>query len=76
MLRRLAEESGIATPTAEDLVRLDRRRKGKRLSNRDWGSPSDPEDACCWEVQRKKEAFAMPPCVRTQAAGPFPPGAA
>ena len=42
MLKRLAEESGIATPTAEDLVRLDRKRKGKRLSNADWTSPSDP----------------------------------
>jgi transposase len=43
MLERLAAESGIATPTAEDLVRLDRKRKGKRLSNADWASPSDPE---------------------------------
>jgi len=43
MLARMAAESGIATPTAEDLIRLDRRRKGKRLSNRDWTSPSDPE---------------------------------
>jgi transposase len=43
MLGRLAEESGIATPTAEDLVRLDRKRKGKRLSNREWASPTDPE---------------------------------
>ena len=43
MLERLAEESGIATPTAEDLVRLDRKRKGKRLSNAEWASPTDPE---------------------------------
>ncbi len=43
MLGRLAAESGIATPTAEDLIRLDRKRKGKRLSNEDWTSPSDPE---------------------------------
>jgi transposase len=43
MLKRLAVESGIATPTAEDLIRLDRKRKGKRLSNEDWTSPSDPE---------------------------------
>jgi transposase len=43
MLVRLAQESGIATPTAEDLIRLDRQRKGKRLSNRDWTSPNDPE---------------------------------
>jgi transposase len=43
MLKRLAMESGIATPTAEDLIRLDRRRQGKRLSNQDWTSPTDPE---------------------------------
>ena len=43
MLKRLAAESGIATPTVDDLIRLDRRRKGKRLSNEDWTSPSDPE---------------------------------
>ena len=43
MLKRLAGESGIATPTVDDLIRLDRRRKGKRLSNQDWTSPSDPE---------------------------------
>ncbi len=43
MLARLAQESGIETPTAEDLARLDRKRKGKKLSNRDWVSKSDPE---------------------------------
>jgi transposase len=43
MLKRLAKESGIATPTADDLIRLDRQRKGKRLSNADWASPTDPE---------------------------------
>ncbi len=43
MLGRLAKASGIATPTAEDLVRLDRKRKGKRLSNTAWTSPTDPE---------------------------------
>jgi transposase len=43
MLERLAKASGIATPTAEDLVRLDRERKGKRLSNAEWVSPTDPE---------------------------------
>jgi transposase len=43
MLERLARASGIATPTAEDLVRLDRKRKGKRLSNAEWASPTDPE---------------------------------
>jgi hypothetical protein len=43
MLKRLAEESGIATPSAEDLIRLDRERKGKRFSNTEWASPTDPE---------------------------------
>src|SRR5918997_5556448 len=32
MLTRMARESGVETPTAEDLVRLDRSRKGKKLS--------------------------------------------
>ena len=41
MLERLAQESGIETPTAEDLAR--RKRKGKKLSNQDWVSRSDPE---------------------------------
>jgi transposase len=43
MLTRMAKESGIETPTAEDLIRLDRARKGKKLSNTDWESPTDPE---------------------------------
>src|SRR4051812_46925082 len=42
MLERMAEESGIETPTTDDLIRLDRQRKGKRLSNQDWASPTDP----------------------------------
>ena len=43
MLERLARESGVETPTAEDLARLERKRKGKKLSNTDWVSKSDPE---------------------------------
>jgi len=43
MLARMAKESGIEAPTAEDLVRLDRQRKDKSLSNKDWRSPVDPE---------------------------------
>jgi transposase len=39
-LRGLAKASGIATPTREDLARLDRKRK-KRTSNKDWKSPAD-----------------------------------
>jgi hypothetical protein len=43
MLTRTARESGVDTPTAEDLARFDRKRKGKTLSNADWKSPTDPD---------------------------------
>jgi len=43
MLTRMAVESGVETPTAQDLIRLDRNRKGKKLSNADWASPADPD---------------------------------
>ncbi len=52
MLEHLARESGIETPTAEDLARLDRKRKGKKLSNQDWVCRSDPEA----RVARMKDA--------------------
>ena len=38
----LAQESGIATPTREQLAKLDRKRAGKG-SNEDWVNPHDPE---------------------------------
>jgi transposase len=41
-LTRLANASGIKTPTREALARLDRQRK-KKTSNRDWTSPADPD---------------------------------
>src|SRR5882757_7537110 len=41
-LRGLAKASGIATPTREDLARLDRKRK-KKTSNQDWKHPWDPD---------------------------------
>jgi transposase len=43
MLTRMAKASGIETPTTEELIRLDRKRKDKTLSNVDWTSPADPE---------------------------------
>jgi transposase len=43
MLKHMAEESGIETPLADDLIRMDRARKGKKLSNEDWVSGTDPE---------------------------------
>ncbi len=44
MLVRLAKQSGIETPAVEDLARVDKNRKGKKLSNKDWKSARD-EDA-------------------------------
>jgi transposase len=41
-LTQLAQESGIATPTREELARLDRKRK-KKSSNQEWKHPHDPE---------------------------------
>ena len=41
-LTRLAETSGIKTPTREVLARLDRKRK-KKTSNKDWTHPHDPD---------------------------------
>jgi len=41
-IRRLAVEEGIENPTEEDARRLDRRRRRKRVSNKDWESKSDP----------------------------------
>ena len=43
MLTRMAEASGVATPTAAALKQFDRERKGKRLGNAEWASPTDPE---------------------------------
>ncbi len=43
MLTQMAKESGIETPSADDLVRIDRARKGKKLSNEEWTSKIDPE---------------------------------
>jgi transposase len=43
MLTQMAKESGIETPSADDLVRIDRARKGKKLSNDEWTSQTDPD---------------------------------
>jgi transposase len=41
-LTGLAQKSGIATPTREELAKLDRKRK-KKTSNDDWQNPHDPD---------------------------------
>ena len=42
MLKRMAQDSGIETPTREDLAKLDKKRKNK-ASNDDWENPNDPD---------------------------------
>ena len=42
-LRGLAQAEGIENPTDEDLIRMDRKRPDKKVSNQDWESPSDPD---------------------------------
>ncbi len=41
-LRELAREAGVEQPTDEDLRRLERKRKGKKKSNEECESPTDP----------------------------------
>jgi transposase len=41
-LTHMAKESGIETPTREDLAKLDKKRK-KKTSNKDWHNPNDPD---------------------------------
>lgn len=42
-LERLAKAEGIESPTAEDCLRMDRKRKGKKTSNKEWVSKTDPD---------------------------------
>jgi len=41
-LTKLAQASGIATPSREDLAKIDKKRKNK-ASNDDWHNPNDPD---------------------------------
>jgi transposase len=42
-LTKLAKEAGIEDPTDDQLRQFDRKRQGKKTSNDDWQSPSDPD---------------------------------
>ena len=42
-VKGLAEASGMETPTREDLVQFDRKRKKKTTGNREWVNPNDPD---------------------------------
>jgi hypothetical protein len=42
-LRKLAAEAGIEEASDEELRRFDRQRRGKKVSNEEWLSPTDPD---------------------------------
>jgi transposase len=42
-LKDLAQATGIENPTREQLARLDRKRKKKKGSNKEWKNPYDPD---------------------------------
>ena len=42
-LKDLAKAEGMEDPSDDDLRRLDRKRKGKKTSNKEWKSPTDPD---------------------------------
>lgn len=42
-LKKLCEAQGIENPTVEDARRMDRKRTGKKTSNKDWASPTDSD---------------------------------
>ena len=46
-LRGLAQAEGIDNPTEEELRRLDRQRKDKKVSNEQWESRIDPDSRMC-----------------------------
>jgi transposase len=57
---RLAEEAGVPNPTAEDARRLDRKRKGKKTSNREWVSRTD-QDARIAKLKDGRTRLAYKP---------------
>ncbi len=42
-VRGLAEEAGIEDPSDDDLRRFDRKRTDKKVPNKEWRSPTDPD---------------------------------
>jgi transposase len=60
MLERLAKESGIATPSQAELTAFDRKRKNKKLPNKDWQSPAD-EDARIAKLKDGRTRLAHKP---------------
>jgi transposase len=66
-LTRLAQASGIETPTREDLARLDKKRK-KKTSNKDWTNPFDP-DAKVTKMKDRRTHLAHKPSMPSTSRG-------
>ena len=66
MLTRMAKESGVETPTIDDLIRLDRKRKGKKLSNEDWTSKTNPDA----KIAKMKDGSTRPTRANTATLNP------
>jgi transposase len=60
MLTPMAAASGVAMPTAAELKSFDRERQGKRLSNAECTSPTDPE-ATITRLQDRRTRLACKP---------------
>ena len=60
MLENMCKESGIATPSREEMVRMDKKRQGKKLSNEDWESTTD-SDAKIARMKDKTTKMAYKP---------------
>jgi transposase len=71
-LTKLAQASGIETPTRADLARTDRKRK-KKGSNDDWTHPHDPDAKSAWNgplpIVMKPAASVACTFVATQTFG-------
>ena len=60
---QLAKEAGIEAPTDDQLRQFDRTRKGKKTSNDDWQSPSDPDARITQDEGRHHGALATRPSM-------------
>ncbi len=60
MLENLCKEDGIASPTKADKIHADKKRKNKKLSNKEWQSASD-KDARIARMKDKTTKMAYKP---------------
>jgi len=81
-LRALAKAEGMENPTDEELLRLDRARKDKKVSNQDWHNPNDPDariakmkDGRTHLAYKAEHAWIWKPRPSSARTSPTPTGA-